>query len=134
MHQSCSHPADECGIQEHDLIVLFLVILSAERRAAPARQRWIEQGRGPERPRPRGVLQPAGGVRDRSFENQQHRASGLNLVVAAIVLWNTVYLEKAVRSLAAARTAGRRNPAATQVQAVYARFPGLAYFKFRILR
>jgi TnpA family transposase len=37
-----------------------------------------------------------GEVRDRSFENQCYRASGLNLVVAAIILWNTVYLEKAI--------------------------------------
>jgi TnpA family transposase len=37
-----------------------------------------------------------GEMRDRSFENQQHRASGLNLVVAAITLWNTVYLERSV--------------------------------------
>jgi hypothetical protein len=37
----------------------------------------------------------------RSFENQRHRASGLNLVVAAIVLWNTEYLERAVNALAA---------------------------------
>jgi Tn3 transposase DDE domain len=29
-------------------------------------------------------------------ENQRHRASGLNLVVAAIVFWNTAYLERAV--------------------------------------
>ena len=40
-----------------------------------------------------------GEMRDRSFENQRYRASGLNLVVAAIVLWNTVYLEQAVQSL-----------------------------------
>lgn len=40
-----------------------------------------------------------GEVRDRSFENQCYRASGLNLVVAAIVLWNTVYLEKAISQL-----------------------------------
>jgi TnpA family transposase len=31
-----------------------------------------------------------GEVQDVSFENQHHRASGLNLVVAAITLWNTV--------------------------------------------
>ena len=37
-----------------------------------------------------------GEIRDRSFENQRDRASGLNLVTAAIVLWNTVYLERAV--------------------------------------
>ena len=40
-----------------------------------------------------------GEVRDRSFENQQYRASGLNLVVAAITLWNTVYLERALTLL-----------------------------------
>jgi TnpA family transposase len=37
-----------------------------------------------------------GEVRDRSFEHQCYRASGLNLVVAAVVLWNTFYLEQAV--------------------------------------
>ena len=40
-----------------------------------------------------------GEMRDRSFENQNHRASGLNLVVAAITLWNTVYLERAIAAL-----------------------------------
>jgi TnpA family transposase len=44
-------------------------------------------------------LNRLGEVRDRSFENQRYRASGLNLVVAAIVLWNTVYLERAVEAL-----------------------------------
>ena len=37
-----------------------------------------------------------GEIRDRSYENQRHRASGLNLLVAAIILWNTVYLQRAV--------------------------------------
>ena len=40
-----------------------------------------------------------GEIRDRSYENQRYRASGLNLVVAAITLWNTVYLERAVLAL-----------------------------------
>lgn len=40
-----------------------------------------------------------GEMRDRSFENQNHRASGLNLVVAAIILWNTVYIERALIEL-----------------------------------
>jgi hypothetical protein len=40
-----------------------------------------------------------GEMRDRSFENQRYRASGLNLVVAAIILWNTVYLERAIHAL-----------------------------------
>ena len=44
-------------------------------------------------------LNRLGEVRDRSFENQRYRASGLNLVVSAIVLWNTVYLERAVQAL-----------------------------------
>ncbi len=40
-----------------------------------------------------------GEVRERSFENQRYKASGLNLVTADIVLWNTVYIEKAVQHL-----------------------------------
>jgi hypothetical protein len=40
-----------------------------------------------------------GELRDRTYENQRHRACGLNLVVAAIVLWNTVYLELAIGAL-----------------------------------
>ncbi|MFK0380320.1 Tn3 family transposase [Pandoraea sp. NPDC090278] len=49
-------------------------------------------------------LNRLGEIRDRSFENQRYRASGLNLVVAAIVLWNTIYLDRAVQSL---RDAGK---------------------------
>src|ERR1019366_10740644 len=37
----------------------------------------------------------------RGFENQRYRASGLNLVVAAIVLGNTAYLERRVQALRA---------------------------------
>ncbi|WP_288037138.1 Tn3 family transposase [Acidiphilium sp.] len=40
-----------------------------------------------------------GDIRDRTYENQQHRASGLNLLVTAIILWNTRYLERAVATL-----------------------------------
>ncbi len=40
-----------------------------------------------------------GEIRDRTYENQQYRASGLNLVVTAIILWNTRYLERAVATL-----------------------------------
>ncbi len=40
-----------------------------------------------------------GEIRDRSFEQQRYRASGLNLITAAIVLWNTVYLERAINHL-----------------------------------
>jgi len=40
-----------------------------------------------------------GEIRDRGFEQQRYRASGLNLLTAVIVLWNTVYLERAVNAL-----------------------------------
>jgi hypothetical protein len=42
-----------------------------------------------------------GEIRDRTFENQRYRASGLNLTIAAIVLWNTIYLSHAVTELRA---------------------------------
>lgn len=44
-------------------------------------------------------LNRLGEIRDRRFENQRYRASGLNLVVTAIVQRNTVYLERAVQAL-----------------------------------
>ena len=42
-----------------------------------------------------------GEIRDRTFENQSFRASGLSLITAAIVHWNTVYLERAVQHIRA---------------------------------
>jgi TnpA family transposase len=42
-----------------------------------------------------------GEIRDRTFENQSFRASGLSLITAAIVHWNTVYLERVVQHLRA---------------------------------
>ena len=44
-------------------------------------------------------LTGSGTSKNRTHENQRHRASGLNLVVAAMVLWNTVYLEQAVAAI-----------------------------------
>ena len=40
-----------------------------------------------------------GEIRDGSFESQAFRASGLNLVVSAIILWNTAYLSRVVKRL-----------------------------------
>ena len=40
-----------------------------------------------------------GQIRDRTLENQSFRASGLSLITAAIVHWNTVYLDRAVQQL-----------------------------------
>jgi Tn3 transposase DDE domain len=42
-----------------------------------------------------------GEIRDRSFEQQQYRFSGLALVTVAIELWNMVYLERATNALRA---------------------------------
>ena len=61
--------------------------------------RWCREGRGPKRARACRVLNRQGDLRDCSFENQRYRASGLNLIVAAIILWNTVYLERAAAAL-----------------------------------
>lgn len=40
-----------------------------------------------------------GEIRDRSYEQQSYRASGLALLTCAIVLWNTVYIEKTVQAM-----------------------------------
>ena len=49
-------------------------------------------------------LNRLGELRDRSFENQRYRASGLNLAATAITLWNTVYLERAIKALGVDKT------------------------------
>jgi hypothetical protein len=40
-----------------------------------------------------------GRLRDRGAEAQGHRAGGLALVTAAIALWNSVYLQRALETL-----------------------------------
>jgi TnpA family transposase len=50
------------------------------------------------------LLNRLGEIRDRSFDNQRYRASGLNLIVTAITLWNTVYMERALVALPAERS------------------------------
>jgi len=44
-------------------------------------------------------LNRLGEIRDRSYEQQRYRADGLTLVTSAIVLWNTVYMERATEAL-----------------------------------
>jgi hypothetical protein len=61
---------------------------------------WLRQM--PESAKPAamlGLIERLGEIRDRTYENQQHRGSGLNLLVTAIILWNTRYLEHAVTAL-----------------------------------
>nr|WP_160113674.1 Tn3 family transposase [Phyllobacterium salinisoli] len=48
---------------------------------------------------PRAVLNRLGELRDRIFESQFYRASGLNLLINAIVYRNTLYLEPAFTEL-----------------------------------
>ena len=51
--------------------------------------------------------QKQGRLTDRTVESQEFRASGLNLVTAAIVYWNTLYIGRAVEHL---RGAGQAAP------------------------
>ena len=64
-------------------------------------QAWLNKGKAKNALARAVFFNRLGELRDRSFENQRYRASGLSLVVAAIVLWNTVYLERAIQGLAA---------------------------------
>ena len=40
-----------------------------------------------------------GEIRDCSFEQQRYRAINPNLVMVAVVLWSTVYLEQTMNAL-----------------------------------
>jgi hypothetical protein len=68
---------------------------AAKRGDASPRPYRTGQGRSAQCARPCRVLQSFRRIRDRSFEQQRYRASGLNLVTVAIVLWNTAYVERA---------------------------------------
>ena len=59
----------------------------------------LNKGRGAQRAGQGVFFHRLGEIRDHTFENQRYRASGLNLAVAAIILWNTVYLSRAVTEL-----------------------------------
>ncbi|WP_458646339.1 Tn3 family transposase [Enterobacter hormaechei] len=78
---------------------LFIPGLAAKRGTAPPRACRPEQGRGAQCAGGAVFFNRLGEIRDRSFEQQRYRASGLNLVTAAVVLWNTVYLERAAHAL-----------------------------------
>lgn len=39
------------------------------------------------------------GIRERSLQDQLQRASALNIIINAIILWNTVYLTEAINHL-----------------------------------
>jgi hypothetical protein len=73
--------------------------LAARQGSAPTRDRWPQQRRTQKFGAKAVCFNRLGELRDRSFEAQRPRASGLNLVLAAIILWNTVYLERAIGAL-----------------------------------
>jgi TnpA family transposase len=50
----------------------------------------------------RSLFHRVGRIRDHGLQAQSHRASAVNLVACAIVLWNTTYLQAAIEHLAAA--------------------------------
>src|SRR5271165_2079296 len=54
-----------------------------------------------------------GRIADRGQDAQQFRASGLNLVIAAIVYWNSTYLADAIEHM---RTDGKAVPAESLAQ------------------
>ncbi len=68
---------------------------------SPARIRCSRKGEASNSLRRAIFFHRQGEIRDRTFENQSFRASGLSLLTAAIVHWNTVYLERAVQHLRA---------------------------------
>ena len=72
-------------------------------------------------------LHRLGELRDRSFENQAHRASGLNLLVAAIILWNARHLQVAFDAL-------RRRRGTTQADSAHCPARLGAYRPYQRLR
>ena len=76
-----------------------------ERDAARAAETEIQTSRELNKGETRNSLARAvfiprlGEFRNLTYENRQHRASGLTLFVTAIVLWNTRHLERAVAAL-----------------------------------
>src|SRR3546814_8227544 len=68
-----------------------------------------------------------GRIIDRSHEAQQYRASGLNLVIAAIVYWNTTYMDAAVQHLRAASAAVPDDLLAHQIGRESVRARGCTY-------
>lgn len=90
------------GIRDHKRLTAHFGVAYGSRHSGRALRGACPQAIPPWNALARAVFfNRLGELRDRSFENQRHRASGLNLVVAAIVLWNTVYLERAVNALRA---------------------------------
>lgn len=86
----------EVGRVERTLFMLDWLEMPALRRQATAE---LNKGEARNALARAVCFHRLGRLRDRAAEAQQHRASGLALVTAAIALWNTVYLGRALDAL-----------------------------------
>ena len=83
----------EIGRIERTLFTLDWIERPEERRKAT---RELNKGEAENALKRAVFFHRTGRLRDRSLQAQSHRAGGLNLVAAAIVLWNTINLQGAV--------------------------------------
>lgn len=86
----------EIGRLERTLFTLDWIEKPEERRQAT---RELNKGEAENALKRAIFFHRAGRLRDHGLQEQSHRASALNLVAGAIVLWNTTYLEAAMRHL-----------------------------------
>ncbi len=94
----------ELGRIERTLFMIEWYSSSALRRRCQA---GLNKGEAAHKLKRAVFFHERGEIRDRSYDSQAFRASGLNLVVSAIVYWNTVYLSRATAHL---RQQGRNIP------------------------
>ena len=89
------------GVDERLERTLFTIDWIEDLRTLPRHEPRAEQGQARNSLARAVFIHRLGEIRDRTYENQQHRASGLNLLVTAIILWNTRYLHRAIAALRA---------------------------------
>jgi TnpA family transposase len=86
----------EIGRVERTLFTLDWIERPEERRQAT---RELNKGEAQNALKRAIFFHRTGRIRDHGLQAQGHRASAFNLVAGAIVLWNTTYLEAAMRHL-----------------------------------
>lgn len=86
----------EIGRVERTLFTLDWIERPEERRQAT---RELNKGEAQNALKRAIFFHRTGRIRNHGLQAQGHRASALNLVAGAIVLWNTTYLEAAMRHL-----------------------------------
>jgi TnpA family transposase len=98
----------ELGRIERTLFILHLLQSVELRRRVHAR---LNKGEARNALAGAVFIHRLGEIRDRSFEQQRYRASGLNLVTGVIVLWNSVYPERATQLCASQASCEGRDAA-----------------------